>query len=259
MADQSITLAPGGRRLVTFEAIPHEARIYQVSVNGLTGSFVATLPPLDGRFVIAYAWWEGLPSWRQILTSNEWPANTSVITRWKVENTGIVTTQFRVEFMGQSGSISLNPEESGDIEFIITTGDPGSYSYAASLYANGVLVDSFALQVVTTVPLLPYPALEIITWSWLPHNPPFSTQETIGIEVTIRSLSAITFQFNTPASCVDGAFSYSGEDYSIQPGETKVLSMYWTNVWFRTSDIVVLRLVEDENVLGEIRAPFTVI
>lgn len=135
MADQTITLAPGGGRLVTFEAIPHEARTYQVSVNGLTG-----------RFVIAYAWWEGLPSWRQILASNEWPANTSIITRWKVENTGIVTTQFRVEFMGQSGSISLNPEESGDIEFIITTGDPSSYNYAASLYANGVLVDSTTIE-----------------------------------------------------------------------------------------------------------------
>jgi len=257
MADQTITLAPGGGRLVTFEAIPHEARTYQVAVNGLNGSFVATLPPLDGRFVIAYAWWEGLPS--QILASNEWPASTSIITRWKVENTGIVTTQFRVEFMGQSGSISLNPGESGDIEFIITTGDPGSYSYAASLYANGVLVDSFALQVVTTVPLLPYPALEIITWNWLPHDPPFNTQETIGMEVTVRSLSAITFQFNTPASCVHGAFSYSGKVFSIQPGETKALSMYWTNIWFRTSDMLVLQLVEDENELGEIRTPFTVI
>ena len=258
MAKQTVTLNPGESQAVSFEAVPHEARTYRVAVNGLTRSFVATLPPLDGRFVIAYAWWEGLPSWRQLLASNEWPANTSIITRWKVENTGIVTTQFRVEFMGQSGSISLNPGESGDIEFIITTGDPGSYSYAASLYANGVLVDSFALQVVTTVPLLPYPALEIITWSWLPHDPPFSTQETIGMEVTIRSLSAITFQFDTPASCVYGAFSYSGKVYSIQPGETKALSMYWTNVWFRTSDMLVLQL-QDENDLGEIRAPFTVI
>lgn len=41
MAEQSVTLQPNESKLVSFEAIPHEARTYQVSVNGLTGSFRA--------------------------------------------------------------------------------------------------------------------------------------------------------------------------------------------------------------------------
>ncbi len=44
MAEQSITLAPGESRLVSFEATPQGARTYQVAVNGLSGSFKATTP-----------------------------------------------------------------------------------------------------------------------------------------------------------------------------------------------------------------------
>ncbi len=42
MAEQSVSLAPGESKVVAFEVSPSEARAYQVSVNGLTGSFVAT-------------------------------------------------------------------------------------------------------------------------------------------------------------------------------------------------------------------------
>ncbi|GAH53069.1 unnamed protein product [marine sediment metagenome] len=44
MASKEVTLNPGESKVVTFEAIPSEARIYQVLVNGLTGSFVAVAP-----------------------------------------------------------------------------------------------------------------------------------------------------------------------------------------------------------------------
>jgi len=51
MAKQTVTLQPGESKLVSFEAVPHEARTYQVSVNGLTGSFVAVMPgpPIEGE------------------------------------------------------------------------------------------------------------------------------------------------------------------------------------------------------------------
>ncbi|MBA7703978.1 hypothetical protein ES703_112775 [subsurface metagenome] len=42
MAEQNVTLQPGESKVVSFEATPTVAKIYQVSVNGLTGSFVAT-------------------------------------------------------------------------------------------------------------------------------------------------------------------------------------------------------------------------
>jgi len=41
MAEQSVSLQPSESTSVAFEAIPHEAKTYQVSVNGLTGSFIA--------------------------------------------------------------------------------------------------------------------------------------------------------------------------------------------------------------------------
>lgn len=44
-AGQTVELAPGESRLVSFEATPHEARTYQVSVDGLTGSFTAVAAP----------------------------------------------------------------------------------------------------------------------------------------------------------------------------------------------------------------------
>ena len=45
MAEQNVTLEPGESKLVSFEAIPHEARTYQVVVDGLSGSFSAVAPP----------------------------------------------------------------------------------------------------------------------------------------------------------------------------------------------------------------------
>jgi len=41
MAEQTVTLQPGESKVVSFEATPTVAKIYQVSVNGLSGSFVA--------------------------------------------------------------------------------------------------------------------------------------------------------------------------------------------------------------------------
>ncbi len=45
MAEQVVELQPGESKLVSFEAVPHEARTYQVTVDGLTGSFKAVAAP----------------------------------------------------------------------------------------------------------------------------------------------------------------------------------------------------------------------
>lgn len=46
MAEQSVTLEPAESKAVSFEATPHEAKTYQVAVDGLTGSFKAIAKPL---------------------------------------------------------------------------------------------------------------------------------------------------------------------------------------------------------------------
>ncbi|MBA7673057.1 hypothetical protein ES703_81245 [subsurface metagenome] len=45
MAEQLVELAPGESKVVSFEAVAHKAKTYQVSVNGLTRSFTAAPPP----------------------------------------------------------------------------------------------------------------------------------------------------------------------------------------------------------------------
>ena len=46
MAEQTVELAPGESKFVSFEVTPHEAKPYQVSVDGLTGSFTTVAAPL---------------------------------------------------------------------------------------------------------------------------------------------------------------------------------------------------------------------
>lgn len=41
MAEQTVELAPGESKEVSFEAVPQQAKTYLVSVNGLSGSFTA--------------------------------------------------------------------------------------------------------------------------------------------------------------------------------------------------------------------------
>lgn len=45
MATQEVTLQPNESKVVSFQAVPTEARTYQVTVDGLTGSFTATAAP----------------------------------------------------------------------------------------------------------------------------------------------------------------------------------------------------------------------
>ncbi len=54
MAEQVVELNPAESRAVSFEAIPHEVRVYQVSVDGLTGSFKALAPPEPSALLVEY-------------------------------------------------------------------------------------------------------------------------------------------------------------------------------------------------------------
>lgn len=213
MAEQTITLALGEGKVVSFEAIPPEAKIYRVSVNGLTGSFVATLPPLDGRFVIAYAWWEGLPDWTQISPRNEWPASTAILTRWNVENIGDVAAEFRVEFMGQASSIMLNPGESGSIELTVSTGDPGTYSYPVNLYANETPVDSFTMTVTLVSPM--------------PRKPDYLNGELVGVDYGTGWPAKFTIK-NTGTTSAGIGVDFRDTHSALwrDPGQTGYIDIY---------------------------------
>ncbi len=55
MAQQIVTLTPSQSKLVSFEAVPHEAKTYSVKVDGLTGSFRAVSPEAEGTIGITIA------------------------------------------------------------------------------------------------------------------------------------------------------------------------------------------------------------
>ena len=59
MAEQIVTLQPNEAKAISFEATPHEAKTYHVSVDGLTGSFRASLPPPFTFGSITYDWRTG--------------------------------------------------------------------------------------------------------------------------------------------------------------------------------------------------------
>ena len=46
MAQKTVSVAPGGSAVVAFEVTPTAAKTYQVSVDGLMGSFVCTTVPV---------------------------------------------------------------------------------------------------------------------------------------------------------------------------------------------------------------------
>ena len=46
MAEQTVSLAPGESKVVSFEVVPDVARTYSVTVDGLTGTFKATTVPV---------------------------------------------------------------------------------------------------------------------------------------------------------------------------------------------------------------------
>lgn len=77
MAEQTIELAPGESREVTFEAVPQQAKTYHVSVNGLSGSFTAIKVPTTVTIS-----WKDSPSGanRWGLTVLNWSATKSLST-----------------------------------------------------------------------------------------------------------------------------------------------------------------------------------
>jgi len=70
MAQQSKTLQPGESKTVSFEVTPTVAKTYQVSVDGLGGSFVAeAAAALTGEIALIRMWYEPLKSWGTVWAS----------------------------------------------------------------------------------------------------------------------------------------------------------------------------------------------
>lgn len=155
MAEQVVELAPGKSKEVTFEATPHVAKTYSVSVNGLTGSFRAIELPPPSAEILEVAWWDGA-SWHPI--SEPLPANKNVIHQFRIRNTGNVPTAFKIAWytypfgrktIHYTGSIILNPAEEGYIIYTFWSGGSGQYieDFLWELYGDDTLVDSMTVTI----------------------------------------------------------------------------------------------------------------
>lgn len=251
MAEQTVELAPGESKAVTFEAIPHEAKTFQVTVDGLSGAFEATWPPpagaiidltwdspppftagekhtltirisweglyfywaniyvndmfagapgrradnkeiivwdwtfapgsheikiellchpatgpdvkmdertisveveevppppgvIDGQLLDSVVWYEG--SWHGLRATNSWPADTELLFRNVVKNTGERVASFTVSFMGKSCSAYISPGNQGECSFK-TTAVAGTHSF--NVYGDSKLLESWAIAVTT--------------------------------------------------------------------------------------------------------------
>lgn len=89
MAEQSISLNPGESRVISFEAIPQEAKVYQVAVNGLTGSFIATRVAEKGFSLRLTGTWG--PKW--VVSFYGYPWQMTKQAQWFPEGPGVVTVK----------------------------------------------------------------------------------------------------------------------------------------------------------------------
>ena len=155
MAEKSVTLNPGEGKTVSFEVVPHEAKDYQVSVNGLTGSFKAISAPPSGEILeVTWKRWKGVDEWHPF--SDPMPSYTDIIHRFKIGNTGKAITSFKVGYYRTnygagwrySKPIDIKPGEEGYIEWALGSGRAGTYTTTWYLFGDGIEVDSIT---VTTI------------------------------------------------------------------------------------------------------------
>ncbi|MBA7688718.1 hypothetical protein ES703_97207 [subsurface metagenome] len=147
MAKQTIELAPGGSRVVSFEAVPSKAKTYSVSVNGLTGSFIATLPPVTFTLSIkntppgAYGWSCVPPA-----AYHNWPGEY-IVNTWTIISPPTATIS--VAIWDGAGAIISQKEITGTFE------DGGLYilDYGKSTFEKLANVPEFVgLTVPSSVP-----------------------------------------------------------------------------------------------------------
>lgn len=151
MPEQSVTLEPSESKLVSFQAVPHEARAYQVLVNGLTGSFTAieAAPPSGEILEI---------TWRQdaVWHTFDDPLHGGNATyRFRIRNTGGTRATFKVAYMYyprigtpylvySKSSVTIEPGKEGNLDW------PGLYHVETvtvpfHLFANDTEVDSMTI------------------------------------------------------------------------------------------------------------------
>lgn len=131
MAQQTVTLQPGESKQVSFEAIPHEAKTYNVKVNGLTGSFVviaATKFYMPPQMTVEVT--------NGLILAQYWKCLFSVVITNKGETSGTRT----ITSVGSGPGL-----EPSTLTEKITLAPGQSYTFRAQLYVDFRQVPSYKL------------------------------------------------------------------------------------------------------------------
>jgi len=123
MAQKSVTLNPGESTEVAFEVTPMVAKTYQVSVDGLYGSFVATTVPTPPEYYVVMI---------SPVEGDEYDPYTPVLVRWTYGGTLEYSEGFRVDLAkpGESYKAISSPMWVPAFQYTI----PGSYFDTPGIY-----------------------------------------------------------------------------------------------------------------------------
>ncbi|GAJ22282.1 unnamed protein product, partial [marine sediment metagenome] len=104
MAQQTVYVAPGEYKVISFEVVPTEARTYSVSMDGVDISFTAAVAPITGEIVAVRMYYEGA-DWETVwalpgvpgVIPGKIPLNSEIYLTPTWENTSIVDIVGHVE------------------------------------------------------------------------------------------------------------------------------------------------------------------
>ncbi|KKM64197.1 hypothetical protein LCGC14_1503800 [marine sediment metagenome] len=170
MTEQTVTLQPSESTPVVFEAIPREAKVYQVSVDGLTGSFKAVAVPLAGSISSRMIWHEPLTAWEFVTTDIEIPLNEEIHLAQAWLNQSETTFAGHVDLVvtypdGTRGTLSavINqnreaaPHNGWFVQFApFLSTQEGTYTLEATLSSAGQVLDSVTFSLVVVAVALPF-------------------------------------------------------------------------------------------------------
>lgn len=166
MAEQQLTLEPGESKVVTFEAVPHEAKTYQVAVDGLSGSFRAMAVP---NIKLISLTWDATP-----------PFDTGSRHIWTVSmknlSTGRLTYQLEMymngrHFMGYTANLYAGEVRKCSQPY--TFGTEGTYTLTIKAYYQDELLDEISSTVAVRAPVAP-PFINgelLIAYAWWEGEP----------------------------------------------------------------------------------------
>lgn len=199
MAEQTVYLNPGESKVVSFEATPHEARTYYVSVDGLTGSFKA-IGVAAARIAQLRMWYSGLIHWVIVNYINDIPFNEEISLRpyWVNESTGSIvghidvlvtypdgTTHELVAYAGQDRETVPGEWQAVSFDPFLAT-QRGEYIVKITLSSEGQVLDTatFTLE----CPVLPS-IVEITSISLSPMGDLYES-DRFTISITFANPSA---------------------------------------------------------------------